>query len=162
MKCEVAGIEPASCAESTVNCDCGCVKCLPPSAARALHPGGLNCHFLASLDADLQRVIAAWDHLPVAIRKATLALIGSQTTTAFAAVEESPKCPVDGMQMRTLPVVESGDGLTRAGSGRGHFTPSPCASLPFVAARDENAGRIRMISESASAHLRWLNGRSDV
>jgi hypothetical protein len=33
---------------------------------------------VASLDADLQRVVAAWDRLPVAIRKATLALVGSQ------------------------------------------------------------------------------------
>jgi hypothetical protein len=72
---QAAGIEPASCAESTVNCDGGCVKCQTPCAARALHPGGLNCHFLSSLDADLQRVIAAWDGLPVAIRRATLALI---------------------------------------------------------------------------------------
>jgi hypothetical protein len=30
---------------------------------------------VASLDADLQRVIAAWDGLPPAIRRATLALI---------------------------------------------------------------------------------------
>jgi hypothetical protein len=30
------------------------------------------------LDADLQRVIAAWDDLPAAIRKATLALTGCQ------------------------------------------------------------------------------------
>jgi hypothetical protein len=30
------------------------------------------------LDADLQRVIAAWDGLPEAIRKALVALVGSQ------------------------------------------------------------------------------------
>jgi hypothetical protein len=33
---------------------------------------------LASLDPDLQRVIAAWDGLPAAIRRVTLALIASQ------------------------------------------------------------------------------------
>jgi len=33
---------------------------------------------VSSFDADLQGVIAAWDGLPAAIRKATLALIGSQ------------------------------------------------------------------------------------
>jgi len=33
---------------------------------------------MASLDADLQRVIAAWDALPAAIRRATLALIASR------------------------------------------------------------------------------------
>jgi hypothetical protein len=75
---QTAGIEPASGAESTADCDCGCGKCHPPGAARALHPGGLNFHFVSSLDADLQRVIAAWDGLPVAIRKATLALVDSQ------------------------------------------------------------------------------------
>ena len=67
---KAAGIEPASCAESTLNGDCACVKCQHPCAAEALHSGGLNCHFLASLDADLQRVIAAWDALPTAIRMA--------------------------------------------------------------------------------------------
>ena len=77
-KMEAAGIEPASPAESTVNRDCGSVKCHHPCAARALHSGRLNCPYLASLDADLQRVIAAWDGLPDAIRKAVLALIGSQ------------------------------------------------------------------------------------
>lgn len=35
-------------------------------------------HFLASFDADLQRVIAAWDDLPVAIRRAIDALVESQ------------------------------------------------------------------------------------
>jgi hypothetical protein len=32
---------------------------------------------VSSLEADLQRVIAAWDGLPAPIRKATLALVGS-------------------------------------------------------------------------------------
>jgi hypothetical protein len=74
---EATGFEPASCSKSTVNCHCGCVICEDRCAARALHSGGLNCHFLTSVDADLQRVIAAWDGLPEAIRRATLALIGS-------------------------------------------------------------------------------------
>jgi hypothetical protein len=72
------GIEPASCAESTVDCNRGCANCHPPSAARALHSGGLNCHFLASLDADLQRVIAAWNGLEEPIRKVIRAVIDSQ------------------------------------------------------------------------------------
>ena len=75
---EAAGIEPASYGELTVDGDCGCVECQPPCAARALHSGGLSCQCLASLDPDLQRVIAAWDGLPAVIRKATLALIGSE------------------------------------------------------------------------------------
>jgi hypothetical protein len=72
------GIEPAFCAESSLDCDCGCDKCEHPRAARALHPGGLNCHRVASLDADLQRVVAAWYGLPEAIRTATMALFDPQ------------------------------------------------------------------------------------
>jgi hypothetical protein len=43
-----------------------------------LIPDGLDCRGVASFDADLQRAIADPDGLPVAIRKATLSLIGSQ------------------------------------------------------------------------------------
>jgi hypothetical protein len=64
---DAAGIEPASCAKSTVEANCGCVECQQRCASRALHPGGPNCHFVSSLDADLQAVIAAWDRLPTAI-----------------------------------------------------------------------------------------------
>jgi hypothetical protein len=67
----VAGIEPSSYAESTVNCQLLC-------APRALDPGGFNCHFVASLDADLQRMIAAWEGLPAAIRRAIVGLADSQ------------------------------------------------------------------------------------
>jgi hypothetical protein len=35
----------------------------------ALHSAGLDCHNLASLDPELQRVIAACDRLPAAIHK---------------------------------------------------------------------------------------------
>jgi hypothetical protein len=47
-------------------------------AAWALYVGSSNCPALALLDADLQRVIATWDGLPEAIRKALLALVDSQ------------------------------------------------------------------------------------
>jgi hypothetical protein len=43
-----------------------------------LLPDGLDCRAVASFDADLQRAIADPDGLPVAIRKATLSLLGSQ------------------------------------------------------------------------------------
>jgi hypothetical protein len=66
----VAGFDPAYGCESTVVASI--------AKTQALHPGGLNCHFLASLDADLPRVIAVWDGLPAAIRKAAMALIESQ------------------------------------------------------------------------------------
>jgi Ribbon-helix-helix protein, copG family len=39
----------ASCAESTVNCDCSCARCQPPLRCRALCLGGPNCHCVASL-----------------------------------------------------------------------------------------------------------------
>jgi hypothetical protein len=77
-KAEAAGIESASCARLTVEANCGCVECHHPCAARALHPGGPDCHFVSSLDADLQAVIAAWERLPTAIRKAITALLECQ------------------------------------------------------------------------------------
>jgi hypothetical protein len=43
----------------------------------ALQNDGSKCPDLASFDADLQRVISAWDGLPEAIRRAILALIGT-------------------------------------------------------------------------------------
>ena len=72
------GIEPASCANLTESACSLCENCQQARAARALHSGGPNCHFVASLDADLRAVIAAWDALPVSIRKAAIALIESQ------------------------------------------------------------------------------------
>jgi hypothetical protein len=74
-KVEAAGIVPASCSNITKSDCCLYEHCQHPCAARALHSGGLNCHFLTSLDADLQRVLAAWERLPPAIRRATLALL---------------------------------------------------------------------------------------
>jgi len=72
------GNRTASCSNVTANACCPCENCQHARAARALHPGGPNCHLLSSLDADRQAVIAAWRGLTPAIRKATLALIGSQ------------------------------------------------------------------------------------
>jgi hypothetical protein len=104
------GIEPASCGESTVNGDCGCVECQPPCAARALHSGGLNCQCLASLDPDLQRVIAAWDELPPAIRKSDAGVDRLSVSGRL----QAPNYPVDETQIRTLPVAECGDVLKRS------------------------------------------------
>jgi hypothetical protein len=53
------------------------VICEGCRAALALQTGHSNCLELASIDADLQRVIAAWHGLPAVIRKAVIALIGS-------------------------------------------------------------------------------------
>jgi hypothetical protein len=43
-----------------------------------LHPERASCQLLSSLDTDLQSVIASWDGLPAAIRKAIVALAFSQ------------------------------------------------------------------------------------
>ena len=56
---------------------CGCVICEECRAARVLQPGRSNWLDTSSLDADLQRVIVAWDLLPEAVRTAVLALIGA-------------------------------------------------------------------------------------
>jgi hypothetical protein len=75
---EDRGLEPLGdfdATNNTASSSDGCPEC---GAARALHSGGPDCHLLSSLDADLQSVIAAWDGLPTAIRRATLALIGSR------------------------------------------------------------------------------------
>ena len=56
---------------------CGCEFCQGYSAAIALHTGLANCHAVASFDADLQRVIAAWGTLPEPMRQAIMALVGT-------------------------------------------------------------------------------------
>jgi hypothetical protein len=71
------GVEPLGDFDAKRNSASTSIDRQQGAAARALHSGGPNCHCLASLDADLQRVIAAWDGLPTAIRRATLALIGA-------------------------------------------------------------------------------------
>jgi hypothetical protein len=43
----------------------------------ALHSGGLNCHCLSFLDADLQRMIAAWQHIATPIKTAIRVLVES-------------------------------------------------------------------------------------
>jgi len=47
-------------------------------AANALHSGRLDWLALAFNDTNLQRVIAAWGNLPEPVRKAMMALVGSQ------------------------------------------------------------------------------------
>ena len=73
-----AGIEPASDFNATGKLPCGCVICENCRAALALHFGRPGWLELASADADLQRVVTAWTDLPDAIRRALIALVGSQ------------------------------------------------------------------------------------
>jgi hypothetical protein len=58
--------------------NCLCNFCRGWRAANALQKDGSKCPDLASFDADLQRVISAWGRLPEAIRRAILALIGTE------------------------------------------------------------------------------------
>ena len=74
------GFESTSDFDATGKLPCGCVICEQCRAANALHCESFNCLSLASIDTNLQEVIAAWDGLPEAIRRAVMALIGSQET----------------------------------------------------------------------------------
>ena len=71
-----AGLEPTEDLDTTAVAAYGCVICPRCRAARALQTGHLGWLDLASLDGDLQRVIAAWGGLPSAIREVLLALVG--------------------------------------------------------------------------------------
>jgi hypothetical protein len=91
-KWKAAGIEPASCtnlAESPCNL---CENCQHARAARALHSGGPDWHFMSSLDANLQSVIAAWDGLPAAVRMAIRTLLdcGKLTRARDLAIQALP------------------------------------------------------------------------
>jgi len=70
------GVEPNLDSATTADGDCGCANCPGCCAANALQGGRPDCPALASLDAELQRVVGAWDELPTHIRKTILALVG--------------------------------------------------------------------------------------
>jgi hypothetical protein len=74
------GFEPTCNSAANENAACACEKCQEARAALALHPGCLKWLESALNDIDLQHVIAAWDGLPDAIRRAVMALIESQET----------------------------------------------------------------------------------
>jgi hypothetical protein len=71
----VTGLEPAS--EFVLNDDdtCSCEICQTLRAANALQSECILRHFLALIDAELAKVIAAWPTLAELIRKAILLLI---------------------------------------------------------------------------------------
>ena len=71
---EAAGIEPSDDFGATADSPCDCENCQQCRAAYALHFECFKGQFLASLDADLQRVIGEWDRLPEAVRGAVMAL----------------------------------------------------------------------------------------
>jgi hypothetical protein len=69
------GFESAANSDAT---DCGCciyLDCQDGCAANALHPEFLKCLEVALNDAELQKVIVAWEQLPDAIRKAVSKMI---------------------------------------------------------------------------------------
>jgi hypothetical protein len=69
------GFEPTSDFDATGNLRCGCVICERCRAANALHIDSTNLLDLASSDADLQRIAAAWDRLAKAAKAAIVALL---------------------------------------------------------------------------------------
>jgi hypothetical protein len=80
------GVEPNLNSDVIADNDCGCVNCPACCAANALQDGHIDCPALASLDADLQRVVGAWDGLPAHMRKTILALVGFAEPPANANV----------------------------------------------------------------------------
>ena len=58
------GVEPNLNSDATADSDCGCVNCPACCAANALQGGRSDCPALASLDANLQRVVGARGYLP--------------------------------------------------------------------------------------------------
>ena len=82
---EAAGIEPAVEIAANDNGLCTCEECQQCRAANALHFECFNRHFLTSFDADLQRVIAAWDVLDDRTRREMVA-------SALAALKERDAC----------------------------------------------------------------------
>lgn len=75
---EAAGIESGGSCSVSGDTEVGYANCQVCGAANALQPGGNGCRSVSPIDADLQAVIKAWDTLPVAIRKAIIAMIDSQ------------------------------------------------------------------------------------
>ncbi len=71
------GFEPAASFDATADGDCSCDFCQGWREPNALQNGGSSCHVLASANFDLQRVVNAWDGLPTAMRRAVLALVGT-------------------------------------------------------------------------------------
>jgi hypothetical protein len=76
---EDRGLEPLTDFDAKRNSASTSIDHQVGAAARALHSGGPNCHWLSSLDPDLQRVIAAWDGLPIPIRLAIVGLAASRS-----------------------------------------------------------------------------------
>ncbi len=68
------GIEPSDDFGATADSPCDCENCQQCRAAYALHLECFKGHLMASFDADLQRVVEAWDRLPEAVRKAVMVL----------------------------------------------------------------------------------------
>jgi hypothetical protein len=74
---EAAGIEPSADVAATENSVCDCENCQQCRAARALHFECFKSHFLASLDADLQRVVYAWALAEPPLRQMILAIVNT-------------------------------------------------------------------------------------
>ena len=76
-KVGATGFESAGNFDVTADWECPCDFCLGWRAANALQNNGINCLDVAQLDADLQRVISAWNGLAEVIRRVVLTLVGT-------------------------------------------------------------------------------------
>jgi hypothetical protein len=77
LRAEGMGFEPTLNSAVTGNLPCGCVICDECRAANALQSGRPTWFAMASVDADLHRVIASWPTLPGPIRAAMMALVAT-------------------------------------------------------------------------------------
>jgi hypothetical protein len=74
-RAEDMGLEPAIDFNTNVDAACNCDKCDQCGAVNALQTNSAVGLCMASIDADLQLVIAEWEEAPQAIRRAILALL---------------------------------------------------------------------------------------
>src|SRR5271155_3822197 len=71
------GFEPFADFVVTANSSCSCEFCEGYRAANALHSGCSKWLDSALNDANLQRLIAAWNNLPEGLQTAIMALVGT-------------------------------------------------------------------------------------
>jgi hypothetical protein len=91
------GNAPTGTLNVTLDNDCPSEFCQGWCAANALHNRDSNCLYSVPSDADLQRVVVAWDTLLPRIRKTVLALVGfvdlPDTDTAWYVFVFKPLIP---------------------------------------------------------------------
>lgn len=93
QKVEAAGIEPSCDFDATKSSVCDCENCQQCRAAYALHLKCFKSQFLASLDGDLQWIVAHWEQLDKSTQDAVVALIGGATLSSIFSCSGVPHRP---------------------------------------------------------------------